>query len=159
MRTIQQLSGKESICQDVEVFDETLHELIDRLTRTLHATDGVGLSAPQIGVNKKVTVLDFQDGREPLELINPVLVRYFGEATEMEGCLSYRGIYGEVTRPEAIQVEAQDRNGDVFEITAESFEARAILHEMDHLVGVPFEKKLKNRVTEEQFDALEEDMN
>ena len=142
---------KEQMTKEVTVFDERIQALVDRLLQTLHNTESVGLSAPQIGENDRIAVLDFRDDRDPLVLINPVLVRYYGSETEMEGCLSYPNVYGTVTRPEAIIVEAQEADGSVFEITAEGIEARAILHEMDHLVGASFIDKIEERIDPEHF--------
>jgi len=142
---------KEQMTKEVTVFDERIQQLVNRLLDTLHETESVGLSAPQIGANERIAIIDFRDDREPLVLINPVLVRYYGSETEMEGCLSYPDIYGTVTRPEAIIVEAQEVDGSVFEITAEGMEARAILHEMDHLVGASFIDKLEERIDPDYF--------
>ncbi len=154
-KIINFLKEHEIMTEEVTQFNEDVQQIVDTLLMTLHASESVGLSAPQIGEKARIAVVDFQDGRDPLILINPVLTKYYGEETEMEGCLSYPDVYGEVTRPSAIQVEAQDRDGSIYEITAEGIEARVILHEMDHLVGAPFTKKIKRRVDVSQFNEEE----
>ncbi|MBF4499893.1 peptide deformylase [Savagea sp. SN6] len=156
MVNIQSLVNQERMTEEVTTFDESLQQLAKILIDTLHRTDGVGLSAPQIGRNERIAVIDFQDDRDPLVLVNPTLLKYYGKSVEMEGCLSYPGIYGEVERPEAIRIEAEDEYGKTFEITAEGFEARAILHEMDHLYGISFTQKIKTRVDAETFEEEEE---
>ncbi len=156
MTNIQSLVDGERMTEEVTTFDESLQQLAKTLVTTLHRTDGVGLSAPQIGRNERIAVIDFQDDRDPLVLVNPTLLKYYGTSIEMEGCLSYPGIYGEVERPEAIRIEAEDEYGKTFEITAEGFEARAILHEMDHLYGISFTQKIKTRVDAETFEEEEE---
>ena len=111
---------------------------------TLYESGGVGLAAPQVGVLKRIVVIDLDDGEGLIELINPEIISQEGEQTDTEGCLSYPGRYGMVTRPNIVTVRAMDRNGDLYEYTGEGLLARAFCHELDHLDG----KMFMNLVTE-----------
>lgn len=152
MKKIIALEGKEQLTEEVKQFNQSLQQVVKDLKETVMKTEGVALSAPQIGVNQRVTVIDFKDEREPLVLVNPTLVKFFETSVEMEGCLSYPNVFGEVKRPRAIIIEAEDEQGQVFEITAEDFEARVILHEMDHLYGVSFKDKISRFVALDEFE-------
>lgn len=123
-------------CKTVVKFDEKLGILLDDMYDTMQKADGVGLAAPQVGILKRAVVIDIGEGR--IELINPVITEKDGEQTGNEGCLSFPGLYGEVTRPYYVKVEAQDRNGKKFILEGEELLARAICHECDHLDGVCF---------------------
>ena len=120
-------------CREVKKFDERLSVLIDDMIETMHAADGVGLAAPQVGVLKRVVVIDLGDG--PVEMVNPVIKESSGEQGGMEGCLSFPGKSGYVIRPNYVKVEAYDRNGDLYEYEGEELFARAVFHECDHLDG------------------------
>jgi peptide deformylase len=137
-------------CEDVKVFDKKLKKLISDMFDTMYEADGVGLAAPQIGVPIKVAVIDTGDS-EPIELINPRIIEQSGEQLGPEGCLSFPGVFGEVTRAYKIKVEAQDKKGRHFTITAEDFFARAIQHEVDHLHGILFTKKISRYLKEEEL--------
>ncbi len=123
-------------CRKVEVFDERLASLIDDLFDTLYESGGVGLAAPQVGVLKRVVVIDI--GEDPLELVNPEIIETSGEQYDAEGCLSYPGQYGMVRRPYKVKIKAQDRHGDWYEYEGEELLARAFCHETDHLDGNMF---------------------
>lgn len=123
----------------VEKIDERTKILIDDMIETMYHADGVGLAAPQVGVLKRVIVVDVGEGIHVL--INPELIRQAGEATDYEGCLSVPGINGQVTRPAEITVEGLNREGKKIRIKASGLLARAICHEMDHLDGVLFVDK------------------
>lgn len=127
-------------CKPVMEFDARLHELLDDMAETMHVTDGVGLAAPQVGIIRRVAVVDIGEGL--VELINPVMLESEGEQTDIEGCLSVDGVIGEVTRPYYVKVEAQDRFGEKRVLEAEGFMARAFCHEMDHLDGQLFVDKI-----------------
>jgi len=121
----------------VEVFDGRLHILLDDMVETLLYAEGVGLAAPQVGVLRRVLVVDTGD-KHPLELVNPVIIRAKGSQQGSEGCLSVPGMYGLVKRPMAVTVRAQDRKGRFFEKKGEALLARAFCHEVDHLDGKLF---------------------
>ena len=121
-------------CVEVKSFNSELASLLDDLKETVRAENGAGLAAPQIGVNKRVVVVDVEEGY--FELVNPVILSTKGEQTGPEGCLSVKGKQGTVTRPNKVKAEYRDRNGKKHKLTAEGFFARAVCHELDHLDGI-----------------------
>ena len=123
-------------CRKIEVFDQRLSQLVDDLFDTLYESGGVGLAAPQVGVLKRVVVIDIDD--EPYELINPEIIETRGEQNGPEGCLSYPGQFGMVKRPMYVKIKAQDRTGEWHEYEGEELLARAFCHETDHLDGNMF---------------------
>ena len=127
-------------CRPVEKFDGKLHALLNDMRETLIDSGGVGLAAPQVGILRRVVLVD--TGEEILELINPTLVETDGEQEGPEGCLSVPGKAGEVERPQKATVRAQDRNGNFFEYTGEDLYARCICHECDHLDGHLYVEKV-----------------
>ena len=131
-------------CKEVKKFDEKLWILLDDMYDTMNTAEGVGLAAPQVGIIKRAAVVDVGEGR--IELINPEVLETSGEQTGNEGCLSFPGLYGEVTRPSYAKVKAQDRNGKWFIIEGEELLARALLHECDHLEGHVFTEKVTKYV-------------
>ncbi len=124
------------VCRPVEKFDEKLSDLIDDMLETMYKANGVGLAAPQIGILKRIAVIDIGEG--PHEFINPRIIDASGEQTDTEGCLSCPGVWGTVSRPNFVTVEAYDKNGDRFILSASELFARAICHELDHLDGKLF---------------------
>ena len=124
----------------VEKFNEKLWVLLDDMAETMHAANGVGLAGPQVGLLRRVVVIDVGEG--VIELINPKIVAYSGEQDGPEGCLSFPGEYGMVKRPNYVKVRAQDRNGKEFEIDGRELLARAFCHELDHLDGVVFTSRV-----------------
>lgn len=124
----------------VEKIDEKIITLLDDMADTLYEAEGVGLAAPQVGVLKRIALVDVGDGL--IELINPEIIHTEGLQIADEGCLSVPGKYGKVERPKVVTVRATDRNGNEFEITGEDFLARAFCHEIDHLDGVVFVDKV-----------------
>ncbi|HHX30636.1 MAG TPA: peptide deformylase [Clostridiaceae bacterium] len=122
----------------VEKFDQRLHELVDDMVETMYEGDGVGLAAPQIGVLRRIFVMDVGEG--PLAFINPEIMEEDGEQEGPEGCLSLPGLFGIVSRPQKVRVRAQDRDGVFFEMTAEDLAARCVCHENDHLDGILFRR-------------------
>jgi len=124
----------------VEVFDKRLAMLLEDMAETMANAQGIGLAAPQIGVLRRVVVIDVGDGL--LELINPEIVERQGEVVDVEGCLSIPEVAGEVARPRKVKVRAYDRNGKMFEIEGEDLLARAFCHEIDHLDGILFVDKV-----------------
>ena len=122
------------ICKSVENFDERLHKLLDDMRETLIDSGGVGLAAPQVGILRRVVLVD--NGEEILELVNPELIMTDGDQSGPEGCLSIPGKYGLVKRPYYAKIRAQDRNGNWYEAEGEEIVARCFCHELDHLDGV-----------------------
>lgn len=121
-------------CRPVEKFDARLHALIDDMIDTMHDADGVGLAAPQVGILRRVVVIECVEG-EILELVNPRIVAFAGTQEAQEGCLSIPGEAGITRRPMHVTVRAQDRNGNEVEYSGSDLLARAFCHELDHLDG------------------------
>ena len=122
------------VCRSQLTFDDRLATLLDDMA------DGCGLAASQIGVLRRVCVVDVGDGL--IELVNPVIVEQSGLQFEEEGCLSFPGDYGKTKRPMNVTVRAQDRNGNTFTVSGTGLKARAFCHELDHLDGVVFKDRL-----------------
>ncbi len=132
-------------CHDVEAFDSELERLVEDLVETMYAAPGVGLAAPQVGVESRVCVVDATAGEEPdnlLVLVNPRILESSGSEIDVEGCLSIPDISDKVERPYAVSVAAFDVQGGEQLIAAKGLEARAIQHEIDHLDGVLFTDRL-----------------
>ncbi|HHW46630.1 MAG TPA: peptide deformylase [Clostridiales bacterium] len=136
------------VARSVLTFDEKLAELIDDMIETMKNADGCGLAAPQVGILKRVCVIDVGDG--VIELVNPVIIDQKGEQREVEGCLSIPGKYGITVRPKQVTVRAQDRHGNTFTITGEDLKARALCHEIDHLNGILFKTHVIQYVDPEE---------
>ena len=125
-------------CRTVDKIDQRILTLLDDMADTLYESGGVGLAAPQVGVLRRVVVIDAGDEDGLIELINPEIIHTEGEQTDGEGCLSYPGKFGLVTRPNIVTVRAMDRSGNIREVTGEGLKARAFCHETDHLEGKMF---------------------
>ena len=143
------------VCRPVEKFDRRLHRLLDDMQQTLSEANGVGLAAPQVGILRRVVIVD--TGEEILELVNPELLETSGEQEGAEGCLSVPGKYGLVKRPNYAKVRAQDRNGEWFEAEGEELIARCFCHELDHLDGILYTEVMERFLTEEELEAQEEE--
>ena len=131
-----------------------LQILIDDMLETMHNADGVGLAAPQVGVLKRLVVVDVSDdGDDPYVLINPEVIYEEGEQTGTEGCLSYPGMAGMVTRPKKVKIKALDRNFNEYVLEGEDLLARAVMHELDHLEGHIYTERVIGKV----FDAQDEE--
>ena len=141
------------VCKPVTAFDAKLHKLLDDMGETMQDANGVGLAAPQVGILRRVVVVDLGD--EILELVNPILVETDGEQTGAEGCLSVPGKYGLVKRPAYAKVRAQDRYGQWFEVEGEGLTARCFCHETDHLEGVLFTSLCEKMLTQEELESGE----
>lgn len=122
---------------------------------TMIEYDGVGLAAPQIGLDERIAIVDIDDEMGTIEMINPRILKTSGEQTGPEGCLSFPDLYGEVTRPHYVKIEAFDRQGRKYTLEAEEFLARAIQHEIDHLDGVLFTTKVSRYLTEDELKGEE----
>ncbi len=139
--------------REVTEINDRIIQLLDDMAETMRHMNGVGLAAPQVGVLRRVAVVDVGDGL--IELINPVLLDEEGEEICVEGCLSVPDYVGEVKRPTKITVRALDRDGEEIEIQAEGYAARAICHEMDHLDGVLFLDRAENIMEKEKQEEQE----
>ena len=122
------------VCRPVDKITPRILTLLDDMAQTMHAADGVGLAAPQVGVLRRVVVIETEPGKL-IELINPKIIAYSGSQEGTEGCLSVPGKYGTVTRPMHVTVRALNRKGESFDITGSELLARAFCHELDHLDG------------------------
>ena len=138
------------VCKPVTVFDQKLHTLLDDMRETLIESGGVGLAAPQVGILRRVVLVDIEE--EILELINPTMVETDGEQVGAEGCLSVPGKYGLVKRPYYAKVRAQDRDGNWYEAEGEELIARCFCHELDHLDGIIYTEVKDRYLTEEELD-------
>ena len=137
-------------CTDVKNFNSELWSMLDDMKETVRAERGAGLAAPQIGISKRVVVIDVEEGY--FEMVNPVILSAKGEQTGPEGCLSVKGKQGTVTRPYKVKAEYRDRFGRKHKLTADGFFARAVCHELDHLDGI-----LYTDLASELYDIPPED--
>ena len=140
------------VCKPVEKFDGKLHKLLDDMRETLDEANGVGLAAPQVGILRRVVIVD--TGEEILELINPELIATDGEQEGAEGCLSVPGRYGLVKRPYYAKVRAQDRFGEWFEAEGEELIGRCFCHELDHLDGILYTQVMDRFLTDEELEEM-----
>ena len=138
-------------CKAVVSFDSKLHKLLDDMRETLIDSNGVGLAAPQVGILRRVVLVD--TGDEILELINPTMLETDGEQVGPEGCLSVPGRYGLVKRPYYAKVRAQDRDGNWYEAEGEELIARCFCHELDHLDGIIYTEVMERWLTDEELEA------
>ncbi|MHB8124240.1 MAG: peptide deformylase [Desulfitobacteriaceae bacterium] len=122
--------------KEVKEVSPTIEKLLDNMADTMYAAEGLGFAAPQIGVSKRVIIIDIGKGR--LELINPVILERFGEEVDAEGCLSIPAMTGDVSRATKVRVQGLNRQGKMIDLQAEGLLARALQHEIDHLEGVLF---------------------
>ena len=139
------------VCKKVENFDSKLFKLLDDMRDTLIESGGVGLAAPQVGILRRVVLVD--TGDEILELINPTMMETDGEQVGAEGCLSVPGRYGLVKRPNYAKVRAQDRDGNWYEAEGEELIARCFCHELDHLDGIIYTEVMERWLTDEELEA------
>ena len=140
------------VCKPVENFDSKLHRLLDDMRETLIESGGVGLAAPQVGILRRVVLVD--NGEEILELVNPTLLETDGEQEGPEGCLSVEGKYGLVKRPYYAKVRAQDRNGNWYEAEGEELTARCFCHELDHLDDIIYTEVMERLLTDKEMQEL-----
>ena len=137
----------EKVCKEVKEVTPRIKELIEDLWETMYDAHGVGLAAPQVGVLKRIVVIDVT-GEDPIVLINPRILETSGEQTGGEGCLSLPGKSGTVTRPNYVKVKAYDREMKPFEIEGTELLARAFCHEIDHLDGHMYVEKVEGELTD-----------
>lgn len=139
----------------VTVFDKRLHMMLDDMVETLKDSGGVGLAGPQVGILRRIVVIEKEDGTI-LELVNPVVIEEAGEQNGLEGCLSLPGVWGVVKRPMTVTIKAQDRNGNFYTDTASGLIGRCFVHECEHLDGILFVDRASRVLTEEELEAMEE---
>lgn len=142
-------------CEKVQIFDRKLSKLLADMYDTMIENDGVGLAAPQIGLSKQIAIVDIDDHHGTIELINPVIIEKRGTQTGPEGCLSFPGLYGDVSRSDYIKVRTYNKKGKMRIIEAEGFLARAIQHEIDHLEGILFTSKVERYISEDELESTE----
>ncbi|MCR4989288.1 MAG: peptide deformylase [Lachnospiraceae bacterium] len=156
IRNIRQMGDPvlTKVCKDVKDVSERTKELISDMFDTMYEAEGVGLAAPQVGILKRIFVVDVT-GEDPILFINPEILETSGEQTGYEGCLSVEGKTGMVTRPDHVKVKAHDINMNEFEMEADGFLARAILHENDHLNGHLYVEKVEGPLlTNEELQQI-----
>ena len=138
------------VCRPVDEITPRILTLLDDMAETMRAADGCGLAAPQVGILRRIVVIETEeDGL--IELINPKIIAWSGEQVGAEGCLSVPGRYGEVKRPMHVTVRATNRHGEEFEMTGHGLLARAFCHELDHLDGHLYLEKVTRMLDEEEF--------
>ncbi len=141
-------------CREVVKFDDRLAMLIDDMTDTLHDSGGVGLAAPQVGMLRRVVVIEVDPEQGVIELVNPEIIETSGRQVGLEGCLSLPGKWGIASRPYRVTVKAQNRNGEEFTISGEGLLARAFCHELDHLDGILYDTKVERMLFPEEIEKL-----
>ncbi len=153
IRQIRKFGDKvlDKTCREVKEMTPRMQELVQDMLETMYEADGVGLAAPQVGVLRRIAVVDV--GERPYVLVNPQMLESDGEQTGAEGCLSLPGKAGNVTRPEHIRVRAFDENMQEYEVEATELLARAICHEMDHLDGILYTSKVEGGL----YDVTDEE--
>ncbi len=131
-------------CREVTKFDDKLCQLLDDMKQTLYSAEGVGLAAPQVGILRRICIVDARDGNGLIEMVNPEIIEQSGSQTGNEGCLSLPGEWCEVERPATVKFKAFDRHGKEFTLTVSELAARAVCHEVDHLDGILFTDRVKS---------------
>ena len=142
------------VCKEVTQMTPRTRELIEDMLETMYEANGVGLAAPQVGILKRIAVIDCT-GEDPILLINPVILETDGEQCGQEGCLSVPGKAGQVTRPNYVKVKAQDIDMEWFELEAEELLARAICHEVEHLDGHLYVERVEGPLVDVTYEEEE----
>ena len=142
------------VCRPVEKFDHKLEVLLDDMYETMQDADGVGIAGPQVGMMRRLCVIDVGEGR--LDLVNPEIIETSGTQDGVEGCLSFPGEYGMVERPNHVKVRAQNKDGEWYEVEGEELLARALCHEIDHLDGICFVKRASRMIDPEELRRADE---
>ena len=157
LRQIRIMGDKvlEKKCREVTEMTPRLKELIQDMLETMYHAEGVGLAAPQVGVLRRIVVIDVGEG--PLIMINPQILETSGSQTGSEGCLSLPGQAGMVTRPNYVKVKALNENMEEFEVEGTEMLARAICHECDHLDGIMYVSKVEGKLYDTDPDLIEEE--
>lgn len=128
--------------REVEVVDDKIAQILDDMVETMHKYNGVGLAGPQIGILKRIVVIDLYDDKGPIKLINPKIIEQKGEQEVDEGCLSFPNKFAKIIRPEKVKIEALNEYGEKIKLKGEGLLAQAIVHEIDHLDGILFVDKI-----------------
>ena len=128
--------------REVEVVDDKIREILEDMVETMHKYNGVGLAAPQIGLLKRLIVIDLYDDKGPIKLVNPEITKEKGTQEVEEGCLSFPNKFAKIIRPEEVTVKALNENGKTVKISAKGLLAQALSHEIDHLNGILFVDKI-----------------
>ena len=139
-------------CKEVKEMTPRMHTLVEDMYDTMYEAMGVGLAAPQVGILRRIAVVDVGEG--VIEMVNPVIVEQSGEQECVEGCLSFPGEYGITKRPYRVLVRAQDRSGKFFELASEGFRADACCHEIDHLDGINFKAHTIRMLSQEELENM-----
>ncbi len=158
IRTIREIGDPvlNKVSKEVKEITPRIQDLIDDMFETMYEANGVGLAAPQVGILKRIVVID-TTGEDPILLINPRIVETSGEQTGQEGCLSVPGKAGIVTRPNHVKVVAQDENLEEFEIEGDELLARAFCHEIEHLDGHLYVEKVEGDLMDTTTEPEDED--
>lgn len=138
------------ICRPVDAVTPKILTLLDDMQETLHKANGVGLAAPQVGILRRIAIVEVEEGTV-YELINPEIIRREGKQNELEGCLSVPGEWGVTDRPEKVTVRAMNRHGEIYTVEGEDLLARAFCHEIDHLDGVLFKDHAIHMLTPDEI--------
>ena len=141
------------VCRPVERITPRVHQLLDDMAETMRATNGVGLAAPQVGILRRIVVIEVEEG-QLIELINPKIIAYSGENEGLEGCLSVPDRWGVVTRPMHVTVRALNRHGETVEYTGSDLLARCFCHELDHLDGKLYVDVADRMLSPEEVEEL-----
>ena len=141
------------ICRPVEEITPRILRLLDDMLETLHDANGVGLAAPQVGVLRRIAIVEVEDG-EVYELINPEIIEREGQQNELEGCLSVPEQWGVTDRPMRVTVRAMNRKGEIYTVSGEDLKARAFCHEIDHLDGILFKDNAIHMLTPEEIEEV-----
>lgn len=144
------------VCRPVEEITPRILRLLDDMLQTLHDANGVGLAAPQVGVLRRIAIVEVEDG-EVLELINPEIIEREGKQNEVEGCLSIPKQWGVTDRPMRVTVRTMNRYGEVSVIHGEGLKARALCHEIDHLDGILFKDNAVHMLTPDEVREMIEE--
>jgi len=157
IRTIREMGDEilNKVCKEVKMMTPRTEELIEDMFETMYEANGVGLAAPQVGILKRICVIDCT-GEDPILLINPVILETDGEQTGQEGCLSVPGKSGQVTRPNYVKVRAQNIDMEWFEVEGEELLARALCHELEHLDGHLYVEKVEGALMDVTYEEEEE---
>lgn len=146
----------ETPSKEVTLVTDELVQLLDDMRETMIAHDGIGLAAPQIGKNLRMAIVEIDEESGLFEMINPEIIHRSGSDIDVEGCLSFPGVYGTVERSQEVTVRYYDREGDEYEVTATDYFARAMQHEIEHLDGKLFTDKIIKKIAAEDLDAYME---
>ena len=144
------------ICRPVDEITPRTLQLLEDMKETLHKADGCGLAAPQVGVLRRIVLVEVEKG-QLYELINPEIIAREGSQNELEGCLSLPGEWGITERPAKVTVRAMNRDGEIYEVSGEGLMARALCHELDHLDGVLYKDNAIHMLTKEEIKEQFED--